>query len=101
MAARKGPSIRDKAYNRNTLELCREKIKTSQLINRLHANALGEIQLDSNQIRSIEILLSKSLPNLASVEMSVDTAQPFAVLPAVIEDTEAWTSAFDPDKAKH
>lgn len=52
----------------------RERIKTSQLINRLQSNALGEIELTKDQIRSIEILLKKTLPDLQQVshEGSID-----------------------------
>lgn len=46
----------------------REKIQTSQLINRLMDNANGAVELTSGQIKSIEILLRKSLPDLSSVE---------------------------------
>lgn len=45
----------------------REKIQTSQLINRLEQNALGEIELTSGQIKSIEVLLKKTLPDLQAV----------------------------------
>jgi hypothetical protein len=35
----------------------REKIRTSQLINRLHKCAFGEISLTMTQLRAIEILV--------------------------------------------
>ena len=50
----------------------RLKIKTSQLINRLTAHALGEIELQPTQIRAIEILLKKALPDLASTDVNVN-----------------------------
>lgn len=54
----------------------REKIRTSQLLNRLHAYALNEndpqngkpVKLDNGQIKAIEILLRKSMPDLQSIE---------------------------------
>jgi hypothetical protein len=92
MAARRNPKI-EAAH--------RERIQTSQLINRLNKIALGELQVDSVALKAIEIALSKTLPALQSVEMDVGQAQPFAVLPAVIEDQDTWTEAFDPTKAKH
>jgi hypothetical protein len=46
----------------------RERIQTSQLVNRLTDNALGKIELTAVQVRSIEILLKKSLPDLSAVE---------------------------------
>jgi hypothetical protein len=63
MAARRNPA-QDQAT--------REKIRTTQLIKRLEANSLGELnpELSPSQVRSIEILLRKTLPDLTSVEHS-------------------------------
>jgi len=47
----------------------RAKIQTSQLINRLTGCALGELDLSPTQLRSIEILLKKSLPDLMAVSI--------------------------------
>lgn len=54
----------------------REKIQTSQLINRLMANANGEVDMTPGQVRSAEILLKKVLPDLASVELTGDEENP-------------------------
>lgn len=48
--------------------MVREKIKTSQLINRLQDHILGKVELTTSQIKAIEILLKKSLPDLSAVE---------------------------------
>lgn len=61
-------------------ERTREKIRTSQLLNRLHAYALSEldpqsnevVKLESGQVKAIEILLRKSMPDLQSVEGGLD-----------------------------
>jgi hypothetical protein len=99
MARPKGVhSVRDKAYNRNQLELCRAKIETSKLIRLLMDNALQGKELDSVRQKSVEILLRKALPDLASVEMAIENAQPFAVLPAVMPDSKDWETAFQPTK---
>jgi hypothetical protein len=57
----------------------REKIKTTQLINRLQAFALGEpapnateddnaaLEMDALRLKATEILLRKSLPDLSNV----------------------------------
>lgn len=47
--------------------MVRSKIQASQLINRLTDHALGEVELTQTQIRAIEILLNKSVPNLAAI----------------------------------
>lgn len=49
-------------------EMVKEKIRTSQLINRLCDHALGEIDMTQTQIRAAEILLNKTLPNLKASE---------------------------------
>jgi hypothetical protein len=48
----------------------RAKIQASMLINALHDNVTGKKKLDSGQIKSAEILLRKSVPDLTAVEMS-------------------------------
>jgi len=58
----------------------REKIRTSQLLNRLHAYALSEddpqtgrpVELNGTQVKAIEVLLRKSLPDLQSIEGNMD-----------------------------
>lgn len=47
----------------------RHKIQCSQLINRLMKHIDGDIALSSTQVRAIEILMNKSLPNLSDVRM--------------------------------
>lgn len=49
-------------------ERTRAKIKTSQIINRLMLHINGEVEMSSSQVRSAEILLKKTLPDLQSVE---------------------------------
>lgn len=46
----------------------RQKIQASQLINRLQAHVDGQVELSATQVRAAEILLSKTVPNLASIE---------------------------------
>lgn len=53
----------------------RAKIQCSQLINRLMSHINGEVELSNTQVRSIEILMNKSLPDLASMKMDVSTDQ--------------------------
>lgn len=49
----------------------RDKIKTSQLINRLMKHAIAKAPImDATQIRAAEILLRKVLPDLASTELT-------------------------------
>lgn len=49
----------------------KEKIRTSQLINRLQDNALADEEfLTRGQIDSIKTLLAKTIPDLKAVELS-------------------------------
>jgi hypothetical protein len=59
-------------------EETRARIQTSQLINRLQNHALGtEVnELKQSQLRAIEILLKKSLPDLQSTEITGDSDAP-------------------------
>ena len=67
----------------------REKIRASQLINRLHQCAFGEISLTITQLRAIEILLRKSIPDLAAVEIKSEQAHRYVVeLPPVLSRDE-------------
>ena len=51
----------------------RKKIQAAQLINRLTGHANGAVDLTSTQVRAIEILLRKILPDLSDVRMEVDS----------------------------
>jgi len=54
----------------------RKKIQSSQLINRLTDHAFGDVELQQSQIKAIEILLRKSLPDLSAVTISGDENNP-------------------------
>jgi hypothetical protein len=61
MAARKSLSHDEKT---------REKIQTSQLINRLTDHAFAKLELTPTQVKAIEILLKKTLPDLKQLEVT-------------------------------
>lgn len=56
--------------NAMRIEEARQKIRTTQLINRLQDHALGKVDMSSTQVKSVEVLLRKSLPDLATVELT-------------------------------
>jgi hypothetical protein len=65
--------------NKRQQDQTREAIKTTQLVKRLQCFALGEkddagnvVELDANKLRSIEVLLRKSLPDLSTVTLQGD-----------------------------
>jgi hypothetical protein len=57
--------------------------------------ALEELELRSDQLKSIEILLAKSMPNLASVESFNQTE--VSVISAEPLSPEAWAEAHGAD----
>ena len=61
--------------NKRHSDMVRTKIQASQLINRLTDHAFGECELSTTQLRAIEILLNKAVPNLAAIAVqSLDSA---------------------------
>lgn len=58
----------------------RKKIQTSQLVNRLNDHIFGQngkrIDISATQLKAIEILLRKSLPDLTAIELSGDPENP-------------------------
>lgn len=58
----------------------RSKIQASQLVNRLTNHALGEVELSATQVRAIEILLKKTIPDLSAMELSSDPDKPVKTL---------------------
>lgn len=69
----------------------RERIKTSMLINRLQDHALGAVELSATQIKAIEILIRKVLPDLAAVDLSGNMEHSFvAALPETIKRLQDW-----------
>ena len=47
----------------------RSKIQASQLVNRLHKVAMGEVEADPTQVSAAKALLNKVLPDLKAVEV--------------------------------
>lgn len=63
-------------FNPQHDERTRAKIQTSQILNRLQSFVNGEVEMTSEQIAAARILLSKSLPDLSSVQLTGDAANP-------------------------
>ena len=57
-------------------EQTRRAIQATKLVQRLQDCAMGRLDLTKEQIRSIEILLKKTLPDLSSVELTGDADNP-------------------------
>jgi len=59
----------------------RKKIQVGQLIKVLENHALNEsdVEFSSSRMKAIQILLSKSLPDLSSIQISGDEKQPLVI----------------------
>jgi len=55
----------------------RERIQTTQLVERLQKYAMGDpnVKMNGTRLKAIEMLLDKTLPNLSSVKHEVDAKQ--------------------------
>jgi hypothetical protein len=57
----------------------RAKIQASQLINRLHDHAFGQVEMTATQLRAAEVLLKKAMPDLAAVTHQGDPEKPIGL----------------------
>ena len=57
----------------------RRRIQVSQLLNRLQNHAFGDCDMSPTQIKAAEVVLRKSLPDLAAVQVSGDEENPVRV----------------------
>ena len=67
---------------RNAMNIAetRQRVQTTQLMNRLTDHALGELEMSSTQIKAAEILLRKAIPDLAAVTHSGDAENPLNII---------------------
>ena len=72
----------------------REKIKTSQLVNRLMQHANGKNKMTVTQIRAAEILLRKTLPDLSAVTMDGDLDVTQKIVSAEPLPEDEWESKY-------
>jgi len=52
----------------------RERIRVAKILERVEKHALGEVEMKTSELKAAEILLRKSLPDLASVEHTGELA---------------------------
>lgn len=57
-------------------EETRAKIQTSQLLNRLNDHVFADADVSATQMKAIEILLRKTLPDLSAVTIGGDEDSP-------------------------
>jgi hypothetical protein len=92
------PMAARKAYKPGKFhsDAARERIRAAQLVNRLQSCAMGEIDLTMTQIRAIEILLRKCLPNLVQTDISATSTQRYVVEVPPQLTVDQWTQKYTP-----
>ncbi len=90
MAGVKG--MRDKLMSSpQRAELWRAGVRIGLIRNRLMKHFLGELELTPTKLRAAEILISKTLPNMAQVEHTGEVTQRYVMeLPTVAKDADEW-----------
>jgi hypothetical protein len=54
--------------NTHHSELTRQKIQAGNLVQRIQAHAMGEIEMTSTQLKAAEILLDRSVAKLSQIQ---------------------------------
>jgi hypothetical protein len=80
--------------NRVYTETSRKKISASKLIGRLMEHIDGKISLEMSQVRAIDILLKKIIPDLTRMEMRAEVTHNFVIeVPATLT-REQWLERY-------
>ena len=75
----------------------RKKLRAVYYISQLHKHIEGKIELKMSQIRAIEILLRKCVPDLTTTAILADITHRYVVeLPQVL-DKETWERKYGPN----
>lgn len=74
----------------------REKIRTSQLINRLSSFVNGEVELSPAQVTAALGLLKKTLPDLQATQVTGEIKQTYAVGDTPQMSKDEWAKQFGP-----
>lgn len=84
-------SVRRQQIREEHATAVREKIQTTKLVDVLEGVALGtsKVKMTPTRLKAIEMLLDKTLPNLASVKHEVDAKQVVFLIDTSIPDGPA------------
>lgn len=87
-------------YRNRKMEIARDRIKATTLINRLAAHAAGKIEMTPTQVQAAQILLKKVLPDLAAVDNHVtgQMTQHYVRAPAKISNDD-WAKFLEAKRA--
>jgi hypothetical protein len=81
--------------NAMLIEEARAKIRTTQLINRLQDHGVGKVKMSQSQVRAIEILLKKVIPDLSSVDQTIEGNLGYSSIPVSERDGIPGDSPLD------
>lgn len=90
MAARTRRGTKDIPWD----DRVRDKIQTSMLINRLVSHAVGQVSLEPTQVKAIEILLRKTLPDLSAIDATFKGEVTNYVLSDKPMSDDEWEAAY-------
>jgi len=79
----------------------RAKIQATQVINRLHAHMMGEVEMSASQVKAAEILLKKTLPDLQATTLSTDSGTLSDILKDLSGETTGLPEPIDESRAVH
>ena len=78
-------------------EQVRARIRATELINRLQSHIFDGLELSLSQVRAIDILLAKCVPNLTSTTVVADVTHRYVVeLPPMLS-REEWEKKYSID----
>lgn len=78
-------------------EETRAKIKSAQIINRLHGHVMGELELSATQVSAGLGLLRKTIPDLSQAEIKSETTVRYvARVPDKAPSVEKWQQQHAP-----
>jgi hypothetical protein len=82
--------------NRFNPDAVRAKIKADYLVIRLMNHIEGKTELKLTQIRAIEILLRKCVPDLTSTTVVADVTHRYVMTLPEVLDKKAWLEKYGP-----
>lgn len=71
----------------------KDAISAAMIEKRLWAHASGEIELDATKVRSLEALLDRRKPKLASIDMTAETRVSYVDTLRSIAEQAGWATA--------
>ncbi len=75
----------------------RAKIKSAQIINRLHSHVMGEVELSATQVSAGLGLLRKTIPDLSQAEIKSETTVRYvARVPDKAISSDTWQQQHEP-----